>query len=188
MNELAFILIGLFLGVPFSIGANLATPRWQAFWSKRSERARLRNEQRMEDYVSMVVWFAKHPAELQVALAVAQAESRKRYLQGVPTFMAFAILLQHLVRNPQTAVPQWWTSAAVCVALTCAGMFWVSTGASIGTRARNLAVNAAEHSGWPVDILAVTPKPGYIAQPSKRPLRREPPPDDRQPADTPPKA
>jgi hypothetical protein len=61
VSEVALILFGLFLGVPFSIGANLMTPRWQAFWSKRSETARRKNQAKLEAYDRWVDWYGTRP-------------------------------------------------------------------------------------------------------------------------------
>lgn len=61
-------MLGVLISIPVSIFANVMTPRWQKFWSKRSEGARQRNEAAAREYVGMVDWLKDHPEALIASL------------------------------------------------------------------------------------------------------------------------
>ncbi|GIE32274.1 hypothetical protein Ait01nite_053190 [Actinoplanes italicus] len=64
MGAILTFVLGALLSIPLSVVANLLTPKWQAYWSKRSERIRDSNSRKHRLFQQQMSRWADHPAEL----------------------------------------------------------------------------------------------------------------------------
>ncbi|MEU4242183.1 hypothetical protein [Actinoplanes sp. NPDC026619] len=147
--------IGVLVSVPVSVFANVMTPRWQAFWSNRSERSRKASKERSEAEKRLVEWLAVHPAEMQAIFTAAVGRAVRDVGTGILGTVLFTSVFPQLVSLSTNL----WTLAATGVfflVMTVGSLAYFFTGGRAMFRVRTITKAVAAEEAWPIDLDTLT--------------------------------
>jgi len=145
VKEILFVVLGALISIPLSIFSNVWTPKWQAFWAKRSERSRAKNDEKSKAQEHVVAWFAANPTDLNTYLL------RQIFSFLLTTSALLVSLLLVVLVSPQPDDQTFPASRPAFLALAsliCG--FYLGRLNSLLSRSGRLVYAVAKRKGWPV--------------------------------------
>lgn len=149
MKDYTLIGLGLVLGIPFSIAANLLTPRYQRWRASRSEKAAEKFQLKDADARFVIGWLAQNPgrAQMYLLLNVTMIMVRLMNLGLTIGLMVFAVLRLDSVVGWKSVVGN------VFIAVTAiAGIFFAMEFIRFTTRVMNTFASVIKTNRWPVSF------------------------------------